>query len=221
MSASTPDSTSVFDPQLDHILTALLGLTLTEPNNLHVEMFRYQGITSFSHFKVIHPSDFKKWSFLNPGDSIANRGPVPASISEGLADILYYCQHLTAINHTDRDTPLSWTHTDFSLFCGVLFIDDDDNAPSTLSVATTDAAILDQELGHILTLLLALKISNDDATLVGDDDFEDVPLATSAATTAAGKHSDVILDVNEISVTDDDNDSLIFNPTNGSNEDDV
>ena len=39
MSASTPDSTSIFDPQLDHILTALLVLTLTGPDNLHVEMF--------------------------------------------------------------------------------------------------------------------------------------------------------------------------------------
>ena len=132
MSASTPDSISVFDPQLYHILTALLGLTLTGPDNLHVEMFQYHGITSFSHFKVLHPSDFKKWSFFNPGDSITDQGPVPASISEGLADVLYYCQHLTTINHTDKDTPLSWTHKYFTLFCGVLFIDDNDNVPLTL-----------------------------------------------------------------------------------------
>ena len=39
MSASTPDSTYVIYPELDHILTILLGLDLTGPDNLHVEMF--------------------------------------------------------------------------------------------------------------------------------------------------------------------------------------
>ena len=77
---------------------------------------------------------------------------MPASISEGLAVVLYYHQHLTATNHTDRDTPLSWTLANFSLFSGVLFIGDDDDAPSTASVTTTDADVLDQELDHILTL---------------------------------------------------------------------
>ena len=84
-----------------------------------------------------------------------------------------------------------------------------------------DAAILDQELDHILTLLSALKISNDIDALMGDDDFGDIPLATSVATTAAGKHSDIILDVNETSVPDDDIESLIFDPTSGSNDNDV
>ena len=185
MSASSLDSTSVFNPQLRHILTALLGLTLTGPDNLHVEMFRYHGISCFSHFKVLHPSDFTKWSFLTPGNSITDQGPVPASISEGLADVLYYHQNLTTIDHADKDTTLGWTHADFNLFCGVLFIDNDDDAPSNLSVAMTNAAILDQELDHILTLLLALMLSDDHDALVGDDDFGDVPLATSAATKPA------------------------------------
>ena len=211
MSASTLDSTYVFDPELDHILTVLLGLNWAGPDNLLVEMLQYQGISSFSHFKVIRPSDFKMWSFLNPGDSITDQGPVPASISEGLADVLYYCQHLTTTNHTDRDTPLSWTYANFSLFSGVLFIgDDDDNAPLTASVTTTDADVLDQELDHILTFLLGLNISDDDDALVGNDDIDDIPSTTSVATMAASNHNDVTLDVNEISVTDDDDTSLTF-----------
>ena len=94
-------------------------------------------------------------------------------------------------------------------------------SPSTLSVAMTDAAILDQELDHVLTLLLALTLSDDKDTLVGDDDFGNVPLATFAATTATSKHDGILLDVNETSVTDDDIDSLIFDPASRTNDNDV
>ena len=63
---------------------------------------------------------------------------------------------------------------------------------------------------------MGLKISNDDDAVVDDDDFDNVPSATSAATMTASNHSDVTLDVNEIYVTDDDDDdddaSLTFAP---------
>jgi len=99
----------------------------------------------------------------------------------------------------------------------VLFIDNDNVAPSTLSVPMTDAAILDQELDHVLTLLSALTLGDDNDALVGDDDFGNVPLATFAATTATSEHNGVLLDVNATSVTDEDTDSLIFDPASGRN----
>ena len=53
MSAPAPLSTYIFHPKLDHILTVLLGLDLTGPDNLNVEMFQHHGITSFHNFKVL------------------------------------------------------------------------------------------------------------------------------------------------------------------------
>ena len=72
MSAPAPISTYIFDPELDHVLMVLLGLDLTGPDNLNVEMFQHHGITSFHNFKVLHPRDFKNWSYLIPGDSISD-----------------------------------------------------------------------------------------------------------------------------------------------------
>ena len=81
--------------------------------------------------------------------------------------------------------------------------DDDDDKPSTTSaatiaarnnkhasVATTDFRALDQELDHILTLLSNLKISDNDDSLISDDDGNS-PLTPSALTTVASNNSDV------------------------------
>ena len=149
MSVPIPASTYIFDPELDLILTVLLGLDLNGLDNLNIEMFWYQGITSFYHFEVIHPRDFRNYSYLIPSDSITDQQPVPSSIHEDLTDVIYYWQHLTATNHSDRDTPVNWTNANFSLYNDVIFICDDDficddeNSPLTASEATTAANVLD------------------------------------------------------------------------------
>ena len=68
---------------------------------------------------------------------------MPPSVHEGLVDVLYYCQHLTATNHSDRDTPINWTHANFSLYSHVIFIGDDGDALLTASALTTAASFLD------------------------------------------------------------------------------
>ena len=68
---------------------------------------------------------------------------MPASIYEGLSDVFYYRQHLTAANHIDRDTPVNWTYANFSLYSDVIFISDDGDKPLIASAATTVASILD------------------------------------------------------------------------------
>ena len=88
-------------------MTVLLGLELTGQDNLYVEIFQYQGINCFNCFRTIPPRNFMNWSYLNPGDSITYQKLVPASIYEGLADVLYYQKHLTASNNADIDTPLN------------------------------------------------------------------------------------------------------------------
>ena len=116
MSTPAPVSTYVFGPDLDHSLTVLLGLDLTGPDNLNVEMFWYKGVTSFYHFKVILPRDFRTWSYLITSGSVTDWQLVSVSIHIGLSDILYYYQHLTAANHADIDTTIDWTHANFSLW---------------------------------------------------------------------------------------------------------
>ena len=97
----------VFDHNLDHILTSLLGLDLTDDGdkNMHVEMFRYQDITSFYHFEVIRPRDFRNFSYHNKGAPITDRQPIPSPIHQALADVLHFCQDLVTANNADQDNP--------------------------------------------------------------------------------------------------------------------
>ena len=175
----------------------------------------------------------KNWSYLILGDSISDWQPVPASIHEVLPDVLYFCQHLTATNHANRDTPINWTHANFGLDSDVIFInDDDDDAQSTASETTMAANVLDQELDHILTLLLALKINDNANALISDDD-DNAPLTTSAATTTASYNNNALATATEsrsldkgldqiltllssLKISDDDDDTLISNDDNDS-----
>ena len=191
MSASAPDSTYVSDLELDYILTILLGLDLTRPDNLHVGMFWYQGITSFYHFEVMHPRDFRNWSYFNPSDSITDQGPVPASIYEGLEDVLYYCHHLTATNHADRDTSLNWTHANFSLIVMLYSLVMMAMHHWQHQQQQWQLVFLDQALDHILTLLLGLMISDNDDALISDDEDDDVPSKVLVRTMTASNNSDV------------------------------
>ena len=100
--------TYVFDEDLDHILTALVDLDLSGPNNLNVEILQYQGVKSFHQFEVVHPRDFISFTYLIPGGTITNRCPTPPLIHQGLTDFLYYCQHLVTTNNNDQDTPVNW-----------------------------------------------------------------------------------------------------------------
>ena len=185
MSDPSPIPTYFFDLELDHILTFLFGLDLTGPDNLNVEIFQHQGITSFHNFKVLHPRDFKNWSYLIPSDSISDRQPVPVCIHEDIVDVIYFFQHLTATNHADRDIPVNWAHAKFGLDSDVIFIHDDDNTASPQT--TIVASVIDQELDQVLSLILGLKLNNDDSPITNDDD--NAPLTTSAATTAASNNN--------------------------------
>ena len=195
-------STSIFDPALDHILTVLLGLDLTGPDNLNVEMFHHHGITGFQAFKVLHPGDFKTWSYLIPGDSLSDRQPIPASIYEGLSDLIYFLQHLIATNHDDRDNPIKWTHANFGLGSDVIFIYDDNDTASTMTTATS---VIDQALEQVFTLLLRIPITNDDDATINNDN-DDAESAASAATMSAGAN---------LKLSDND-DALIPNVDDGS-----
>ena len=72
--------TYVFDQDLDHILTALVDLDLSGPNNLNVEMLQYQGVTSFYQFEVVCPRDFASFTYLIPGGTIPNQHQIPLLI---------------------------------------------------------------------------------------------------------------------------------------------
>ena len=72
MSAPAPNPTYVFDQKLDHILIVLLGLDLTGPGNLHLEMFWYKAVTTFYQFEVLCPRNFSNWTYIIPGGAITN-----------------------------------------------------------------------------------------------------------------------------------------------------
>ena len=90
----------VFDCNLDHILTSLLGLDLSDGgnDNMHVKMFHWQGITSFYHFEVIRPRDFRNFTYHNKGAPITNCQPIPSPTHQALADELHFCQDLVTAN---------------------------------------------------------------------------------------------------------------------------
>ena len=47
MSAPASDPTYIFDQELDHILKVLLDLDLTGPDNINVEILRYEAVTNW------------------------------------------------------------------------------------------------------------------------------------------------------------------------------
>ena len=88
---------------------ALVGLDLTGANNINVDMLWYQDLTSFASFEMMQPHNF--WNFTYPisPTNIIDRRPIPVPIHEGLANIIYFREHLEDTNGPDAHNPLAWT----------------------------------------------------------------------------------------------------------------